>query len=73
MFVAELADATQVSRRLDEDPAGPLDERLDDHRRGLLAMAVEQLRKGPGIAGRNRSLAEEERLVGAVEEVDAAD
>ena len=36
--VAELAHRAQVARRLDADPGGALDQRLDDHRGDLLAV-----------------------------------
>ena len=70
--VAELAHAAEVAGRLDEDAARALDERLDDHSRGLLPVAVEDPLERRRVAGGDRALGEEQRLVGAVKEIDAA-
>lgn len=70
--VAELANPPQVAGRLHENAAGPLHERLDDDRGDLLAVLVEHRPECGGVAGGDAVLVEEERLVGAVEEIDAA-
>ena len=71
--VAGLAHRAQIAGRLDAHPRRALDERLDDHGGDLLAVAVEGPLELGGVAGRHVVGAEEERLVGGVEEVDAAD
>ena len=71
---AELADPAQEAGRLDEDPGGPLDQRLDDHRGDLAPVQLEQaLRAGRASPGSTWWVVEQQRAVGAVEEVDAAD
>ena len=73
MAVAELAHRAQVAGRLDEDPGRALDQRLDDHRRDLLAVGGEDALEVGGVAGLGRVGLEQQRPVGGVEEVDAAD
>jgi hypothetical protein len=63
----------QVAGRLDADPRRALHQRLDDHGGDLLAMALEDALEIAGIAGARLPRAEEEGLVGRVEEVDPAD
>ena len=73
MAVAELADRAQVAGRLDEDPGRALDQRLDDHRRDFLAVGGEDALEVGGVAGLGGVGLEQQRPVGGVEEVDAAD
>ena len=58
---------------MDEHPGGALDQRLDDHRGDLLLVDREDPRQVGGVAGLGRVRLEEQRPVGGVEEVDAAD
>ena len=58
---------------MDQDPGGALDQRLDDHRRDLLAVGGEDALEVGGVAGLGGVGLEEQRPVGGVEEVDAAD
>jgi hypothetical protein len=71
--VAELACLAQEAGRVDEHPGGALDERLDDQRRDLFLVAGEHPLQVGGVAGLDRVSGEEQRPVGRVEEVDAAD
>ena len=72
--VAELADRAQVAGRLDQDPGRALDQRLDDHRRDLVAVGGEQrARASAASPARDGVGLEQQRPVGGVEEVDAAD
>jgi hypothetical protein len=71
--VAQLARLAQVARRVDEHAGGALDERLDDQRRDLLFVAGEDPLQVGRVARLRRVGLEEQRTVGRVEEVDAAD
>ena len=48
--VARLAQRPQVSRVVEAHPAGPLDDRLDDHRRQLGRVLLHRGRQGIGVA-----------------------
>ena len=63
----------QEAGRLHADPGGALDQRLDDHRRDLARVQLEHPLELPRVAGRDAVGLEQQRPVGAVEEVDAAD
>ena len=58
---------------MDEHPGGALDQRLDDHRGDLLFVDGEDAGEVAGVARLGGVALEEQRPVGGVEEVDAAD
>ena len=70
---AELAHRAQEAGRLDPDPGRALDERLDDHRADLAPVQLEHALEPADVAGVDLARLEQQRPVGAVEEVDAAD
>ncbi len=61
------------TRGMDQDPGRAQQQRLEDHRRDLLLVTGEDPLQIGGIARLRRMRLEEQRPVGRVEEVDAAD
>ena len=73
MLLGQLPRAAQESRRLDPDPGGALDQRLDDHRGDLTGVQVEDPLELALVPGVDPVGLEQQRPEGAVEQVDPAD